>query len=84
MAKNGWKLSKVALLPEVPGRFWPKNGRKWVLANQIRPTLSAAIVFKYIRFWPKKHRELPFLAIVPVAGSVRTGVSKIQPLVYEL
>ena len=36
-----------------------------MLANQIRPTtLSAAIVFRYTRFWPKKHRELPFLAIV--------------------
>ena len=36
-----------------------------MLANQIRPTtLSAAIVSRYIRFWPKKHRELlPFLAI---------------------
>ena len=35
-----------------------------MLANQIRPTtLSAAIVFRYIRFWPKKHRVLPFLAI---------------------
>ena len=37
-----------------------------MLANQIRPTtLSAAIVFRYIRFWPKKHRVLPFLAIAP-------------------
>ena len=35
-----------------------------MLANQIRPTtLSAAVVFRYIRFWPKKHRVLPFLAI---------------------
>ena len=35
-----------------------------MLANQIRPTtLSAAIVFRYIRFWPKKHRVLPFVAI---------------------
>ena len=35
-----------------------------MLANQIRPTtLSAAIVFRYIRFWLKKHRVLPFLAI---------------------
>ena len=34
------------------------------MANQIRPTsLSAAIVFRYIRFWPKKHRVLSFLAI---------------------
>ena len=41
-----------------------ENGRKWVLANQIRPTtLSPAIVFRYTRFRPKKHRELPFLAI---------------------
>ena len=26
-------------------------------------SLSAAIVFRYIRFWPKKHRVLPFLAL---------------------
>ena len=36
-----------------------------MLAKQIWPTtLSAAIVFRYTRFWQKKHRELPFLAIV--------------------
>ena len=35
-----------------------------MLANQIRPTtLSAAIVFRYILFWPNKHRVLLFLAI---------------------
>ena len=35
-----------------------------MMANQIRPTtLSAAIVFRYIHFWTKRHRELPFWAI---------------------
>ena len=35
-----------------------------MLVNHIRPTiLSAAIVSRYTRFWPKEHRELPFLAI---------------------
>ena len=37
-----------------------------MLANQIWPTtLSVAFVFRFTRFWPKKHRELPFLAIAP-------------------
>ena len=41
-----------------------KNGREWVLANQIRPTtLSAAILVRVHSFLAKKHRELPFLAI---------------------
>ena len=36
-----------------------------MLANQIRPTaLPAAIVSRYTSFWPNRHRELPFLAIV--------------------
>ena len=36
-----------------------------MLANQIRPTtLSAAIAFRVHPFLAKKHRELPFLAIV--------------------
>ena len=63
MTKNGWKLSKVA----ITGSTRPlleNNGIKWVFANQIRPKLlSAAIYFGYIRLWPKKHRQLPFLAI---------------------
>ena len=63
MAKNGWKLSKVAINGSTRSLL-AKNGRKWVLANQIQPTtLSTAIVFRYIRFWPKTHRKLPFLAI---------------------
>ena len=63
MAKNGWKLSKVVITGSTRSLL-AKNGRKWVLANQIRPTtLPTAIVFRYIRFWPKKHRELPFLTI---------------------
>ena len=63
MAKNGWKLSKVAITGSTRSLL-AKNGRKWVWANQIRPTtLSAAIVFRYTRSWPKKHRELPFLAV---------------------
>ena len=65
MAKNGWKLSKVAIIGSTRSLL-AKNGRKWVLANQIWPTsLSAAIVFRYTRFQPKKHWELPFLAIAP-------------------
>ena len=63
MAKNGWKLSKVAIAGSTRS-LSAKNGRKWLLVNQIRPTtLSAAVVFKYARFWPKKHLELTFLAI---------------------
>ena len=63
MTKNGWRLSKVAITGSTRSLL-AKNGRKWVLANQIRPTtLSAAIVCRYTRFWPKKHRELPFLAV---------------------
>ena len=63
MANNGWKLSKVPITGSTRSLL-AKNGRKWVLANQIRPTkLSAAIVFRYTRFWPNKHQELPFLAI---------------------
>ena len=64
MAKNGWKLSKVTITVGTRSLLAKNGRRKWMLANQIRPTtLSAAIVFRYIRFWPKKHRELPFLAI---------------------
>ena len=51
-AKNGWKLSKVAIIGSTRSLL-AKNGRKWVLANQIWPTvLSAAIdiVFRYTRF----------------------------------
>ena len=63
MAKNGWKLSKVAITGSTRSLL-ANNGRNWVLANQVRPTaLSAAIVSRYTRFWPKKHRELPVLAI---------------------
>ena len=63
MAKNVWKLSKVAIT-ESTRSLLAQNGRKCVLANQIRPAaLSAATVFRYIRFGPKKHRELLFLAI---------------------
>ena len=54
-AKNGWKLSKVA----ITGSTWSllaKNGRLWVLINQIRPiTLSAAFVFRVHPFLAKKH-----------------------------
>ena len=63
MVENGWKLSKVAITRSTRSLL-AKNGRKWVRANQIRPiTLSAAIVFRYTRSWPKMHRELPFMAI---------------------
>ena len=63
MAKNGWKLSKVAITGSTQSLL-AKNGRKWGLANQIRSTtLSAAIISRYTRFLSKKHRELPFLAI---------------------
>ena len=63
MAKNGWKLSKVAITGSTRS-FLAKNGRSRVLANQIRPTtLSAVIVVRVHPFLAKKHRELPFLAI---------------------
>ena len=63
MAKNGWKLSKVAITGSTRSLL-AKNGRWWVLANQIRPTtLSAAICFWVYPFLAKKHGELPFLAI---------------------
>ena len=63
MAKDGWKLSKGAITGSTRS-LMAKNGRKWVSANQKQPTtLSVAIVCRYSRFWPKKHRELPFLAI---------------------
>ena len=63
MVENGWKLSKVAITGSTRSLL-AKNGRKWVWANQIGPTtLSAAIVFRYTRSWPKKHRELAFMAI---------------------
>ena len=63
MTKNRWKLSEVAITGSTRSLL-AKNGRKWVLANQIRPTtLSPGVVSRYTRFWPKKHRELPFLAI---------------------
>ena len=63
MAENAWKLSKVAITGSTRSLL-AKNGRKWVWANPIRPTtLSAAIVFRYTRSWPKKHRELAFMAI---------------------
>ena len=63
MAKNGWKLSKVAITGSARSLL-TKYGRMCVLASQIRPaTLSAAIVFRYNRFWLKKQRELPFLVI---------------------
>ena len=66
MANNGWKLSKVAITGSTRSLL-AKNRRKWVLANQIRPTtLSAAIVFRVHPFLAKKHRELPFLAIAHV------------------
>ena len=82
MAKNGWKLSKVAIARPLLA----KNGR-WVLANQIRPTtLSAAIVFRYIRFWPKKHRVLPFLVIalyLSLPNTITTAILhyvRVQPV----
>ena len=63
MAKNWWKLSKVAITGSTRP-FLAKNGRKGVLANKIRPAiLPAANVFRYTRFWSKTHRELPLLAI---------------------
>ena len=52
-----------------------------MLANQIRPTtLSAAIVFRYIRFWPKKHRVLPFLAIAQYQMSEGYGKHDPSPI----
>ena len=66
MAKNGWKLSKVAITGSTRSLL-AKNGRKWVLTNQILPTtLSVAIVFRVHPFLAKTHRELSFLAIVLV------------------
>ena len=63
MAKNVWKLSKVAITGSTRSLL-AENGRMWVLANPIQPTtLSAAIVFRVHLFLAKKHRELPFLAI---------------------
>ena len=59
-AKNGWKLSKQESVGSNRSLL-AKNEWKWVLANQIGPTThSAALVIRYTRFWPKKHRELPF------------------------
>ena len=64
MAKNEWEVSKVAIIRSTLSLL-AKNERKWVLANQIWLTrLSAAIVFRCAHFWPKKHRELPFLVII--------------------
>ena len=61
MAKNGWELSKVAIIGSTRS-ILGKNGRKWKLANHIWPTtLSASIVFRNIRFWPKNNRKIPFL-----------------------
>ena len=40
MAKNGWKLSKVAIIGSTRSLL-AKNGRKWVLANQIWPTMRS-------------------------------------------
>ena len=73
MAKNGWKLSKVAITGSTRSLL-AKNGRKWGLANQIRPTtLSAAIVFRYIRFWPKEHGYSRFWPL-PINKIVSTKV----------
>ena len=50
-----------------------------MLANQIRPTtLSVAIVFRYIRFWPKTHRVLPFLAIAQ-----KKTLALIEPRIFS-
>ena len=65
MAKNGRKLSKVAIIGSTRSLL-AKNGRKWVLANQVHP-----------RFWPKEHREqlapagfghCPFFPISRIGG----------------
>ena len=56
-----------------------------MLANQIRPTkLSAAIVFRYIRFWPKKHRVLPFLVIALVITTIFDDVLYIVFVLFLL
>ena len=65
MAKNGWKLSKVAitLLPGVSGRFWPKTGDSgyWPIRygqqHSLPQLFSGTSVFgqkstRYSRFWP--------------------------------
>ena len=76
MAKNGWKLIKIAITGSTLSLL-VKNGRKWVFANQIWSTrLFAAIVFRYTRFWPMNHQELPFLAIaLELLNTGNIGVS---------
>ena len=73
MAKNGWKLNKVAIIGNTPSLL-AKNGRKWVLANKIWLTaLSAAIVFRFTRFWPKKNGSSRFWPL-PIFFAQRQGV----------
>ena len=60
MAKNGWKLGKVAITGSTRSLL-AKNGRKWVLVNQIRPT---TLVFgqkgtEGSRFWPLHLKKMP-------------------------
>ena len=56
-------VKSVAIIESIRS-FLAKNRIKWVSAKQIWPTiLYVAIAFRYTRFWPKKHRKLPLLAI---------------------
>ena len=84
MAKNGTKngqkrveAEQSSYYREYPAAFGQKREIvARVLANQIRPTtLSAAIAFRYIRFRPKKHRVLPFLAIAHFLSTEHEGLS---------
>ena len=81
MAKNGWKLSKVAITGSTRSLL-AKSRRYWVLANQIRPTLSAAIVFRVHPFLAKKYRELPFLAIAQI--KMPDGWRTIKSVVHKI
>ena len=66
MAKNGWKLSKVAILPGVPGRFWAKMGEiVGVGQSDTANNTLCRYCFQVHPFWAKKAPGTPVLGHCP-------------------
>ena len=68
MAKNGWKLGKVAILPPgAPGRFWPKTGEsgcwRFAACSGLPLTGGCSEGLGAFRFFFKKARIYFFLLL---------------------
>ena len=62
MAKNGWKLSKVAIT-EYPVAFGQKREIVGVDQSDTTNNILCRYCFQGTSVFGQKHRELPFLAI---------------------